>query len=208
MTTEPTTTPTLAHLEERVRAGDTSITAQQLAEAREADHLASLRQEAEERAHVAAQAEQHEAAVKQLRKDYAELQSTESAPARKAYADLVRASKKLNDVLVDFETKRRAVMDKAIELGVAVQCEDMFRIPAHTPEVYMKHAAGEATGKYWATGNGAAPHGLHSDEVIAKHEERQQRIREAQAEREAKFMENTETMVELGFGNYARRIEV
>ena len=201
-TTDPT--PTLAELEERVRDGDTTITAQQLAEAREAGHLASLRRDAANRAQQAAQAAEHKAAVEQLTKDYAALQDADSAPARKAYADLVRATSKLLAALTDFEPKRRAVMDKALELGVAVQCEDMFRIPAQTPVTYMKHAADEATGMYWATGNGATPHALHGDAVIADYEARQQHAREAQAEREAAAMANAETVVDRGWANYTR----
>lgn len=204
MTTEPTTTPTLAQLEERVRAGDTSITAQQLAEAREADHLASLRQEADERAQAATQAAEHKAAVEQLAKDYAELQDADSAPAREAYADLVQSSKTLLDRLAEFDTKRRAVTDKAMELGVALQCHDQFRIPSQPAGAYLKHAADEASGRYWATGNGASPHALHSNKLVAKYEEDQRLAREAEERNQALIEAQSQRTIELGYGKYAR----
>ncbi|MBR7191914.1 hypothetical protein [Gordonia sp. SCSIO 19800] len=206
MTTDPT--PTLAELEERVRGGDTTITAQQLAEARESEHLASLRQDAENRAQAAAQAEEHRAAVTQLHKDYAKLQGELAKPARKAYADLVAAAKKLHDTLAEFEPKRRAVVGQAMTLGVVAQCEDLFRIPAQSADTYLRHAANEASGAYWATGNGATPHALHSDDVVAEYEIRRQEALDAQAEREATAMANAETTIDHGWGNYTRRVEV
>lgn len=205
MSTDPT--PTLAYLEERVRAGDTTITAQDLAQAREAEHLAGLRREADERAQTAADEAAHAAAVEKLREDHAKLQDGQSAAARKAYAELVRASAKLIDELAKFEPKRRSVSDRAMDLGVPIQCDEAARIPAQPTSAYLKHAIDEASGKYWATGNGAAPHALHSDDVVAEYEVRRQEALDAQAAREAAAAGRTETMVELGYGKYARRVD-
>jgi len=204
MTTDPT--PTLAELEERVRGGDTTVTAQQLADAAQADRLAALQQEATQRAQDAEDARSHKAAVDQLHADYAKLQGKDSAAARKAYTNLVAAMAELHAALDEFSAKRVAIRDRASELGVPLQFADWLRIPEYSADTYINHAAREARGEYWPLGN--SPHGLHTDKQVAEYEERQQEMFRLEEERRAKAMENAETMVELGYGNYTRRVEV
>ncbi|MDJ0027469.1 hypothetical protein QM583_10230 [Gordonia alkanivorans] len=204
MTTDPT--PTLAELEERVRGGDTTITAQDLADAAQADRLASLQQEAAARAQAAEDARNYETAVEQLHKDYAKLQGEDSAAARKAYAEVVAATAKLKAAIESFAEVRTDVRDRASELGVPLQFEDMFRIVGHSPDTYAKFAIREGQGEY--LGGRGNPHALHSDEQFTEYEERLQEQFRAEEARRAKELENSETMVELGFNNYARRVDV
>lgn len=206
MTTDPSTPPTLAELEERVRNGDTTITAADLAQAREAENLASLHQEAARRAQEATDAREYEAAVEQVTADYEKLRGDGSSKVRTAYAKAVTAIANLTDALNEITDKRDALRDRANILGVlGGQFQDLFRVPALPTDTYLQVAIREARGEYLG-GHGNA-HALHSDKQVAEHEERQRKLLEAEAEREAKFLENAEVVQDLGWGNY-RRIEV
>ena len=82
-TTDPTldTAQTYAELEERFLNGDTTITRQQLREAKEAEEFAELEAEAARRAQQAAQTQEHAARAADLVAAIEQLQRRRPSPA-------------------------------------------------------------------------------------------------------------------------------
>ncbi|WAC54264.1 hypothetical protein [Gordonia sp. SL306] len=216
--------PPLAELEDRVRDGDTTITAADLAAAREAEHLASLHQVAENRAQERAQLDRDVSRAKKLRDGIDKLMTSDTVRARKAYAAAVAAVVELQAATTELAEKRNTIGGEINSLGLSpggtgdmaaerqrrredlhmngVDLQLMDRRIIGLGTDYVALAQREAAGET------LTPHALSSDEQVAEHRERQQRIADEQAAREAEFAKNHEVVVDHGLGNYIRRIEV
>lgn len=162
---------TLADLEDRVRNGDTTVTAEDLAKAREADHLESLRREAAVRAHTAAQQQAHEAALAQLWADFEEFSTAGSEPARRAYAKAVSALAELRAETNVLNKKRAELLSRSNELGVDLPFA-LERVFNRSPQWFVDMAVREAQGEPY--GGRTSPHALHSDKQVAEFHKQQE----------------------------------
>lgn len=119
MSTETKTEDTRTHaeLEEAVREGDTAITAEQLAVARERDRLAELEAEAAVRAEQQAEATAHQTAVDRLRADIDGMPG--NASQLQELADkATEALSALIAALQERELAVRALAMRAAQLGI------------------------------------------------------------------------------------------
>ncbi|MCX2965605.1 hypothetical protein [Gordonia aquimaris] len=199
-TTDPTldTAQTYAELAERVRNGDTTITRQQLREAKEAEEFAELEAEAARRAQQATQAAERESGIEQLNADFERFVGADSVPARKAYAKAVAALAELATAVDDLQAKRTDLQAQASALGVPLPYHN--RAINQGRDGYIQYAVTEASGKQQPH-----PHPLWSDKQFAEHDAAQQRIAEEQERRRGEHEKNHEIVVDHGFGNYTRR---
>ncbi|MFW0796562.1 hypothetical protein AAFP30_22350 [Gordonia sp. CPCC 205515] len=196
---------TVAELEERIRNGDTTITPAMLDDAERAEKWVRLQDEAAARAQQHAQAAESVAATEQLHADFARLGGADSTAARKAYAKLVAAVAELHTELDAVAHQRTELSRRAADLDIVLQLDDLGRVAALTSDEYVGYAIREAAGDYLGGLNN--PHALHSDKQVAASAERQEAAAAAEEARRAKEFENSESVVDVGFGNY-RRIHV
>lgn len=113
-----TSTTTADELEERVRNGDTTITAKTIAAARAGEEHALLLAEADRRAAGQAAEAEHAAAVAQLRTDIAAVEDT--TDAQRSYASAAVAA--LNDLVDALQARADTVRElgaRARALGIA-----------------------------------------------------------------------------------------
>jgi DNA repair exonuclease SbcCD ATPase subunit len=221
-TTDPTldAAQTYAELAERVRNGDTTITRQQLRDAKESEEFAELEAEAARRAQQAAQTQEQAARAADLVAAIEQLQGADRQRAVKAYAAAVKALTELQDAtaeLVDKYGRARgelsslglgggdfgtvaALEQRHAELGVTRAQTSLDRRHIITPGVdYVEHARRDAAGKE------VRPHALWTDKRFADYDAAQQRLEEEREARRAEHEKNHEVVVDHGFGNYTRR---
>jgi hypothetical protein len=126
MTTK-TDTRTAAALEELIREGDNSITAEQLTAARERDRIAELRADAEQRRQQAAEATAHQVAVDSLKQGIETMPSdvTELARLAQAAEDALSA---LVAAMVAREQQIGSLVGQAQRLGIReMQADEVVR---------------------------------------------------------------------------------
>lgn len=197
MTTDQSTT--IVELEERIRDGDTTITAQDLAEAQSRERFASLQAEAESRAQEHARAAEHDAAVQRVTADYERLQGADAKAARAAYAKAVSALDALRSAASDLGIQVREVRSRAAALGILDgRFQDLYRVMGYSPDHYVEMAIKESSEPL------AYPHALHTDAQVAEAQERQQAKAEAEAARQARARENVDVVVDRGVDLYSR----
>lgn len=200
---------TVEELEERVRNGDTSITAAALAKARDAAHLAALQDVAAERSRLAEEAAGRHAEVERVRADVVRPFVQRRADLSAEYERAVAAVRNLEDSLASWRGEHPAVLEEAQAAGLAAEVPEQLPPIGNLSTAIIRDATGSPM--FFKVQGGLKrlqSHALHSPEYIAATNERfeaehNNQIARHEAERQASIQRHAREEAEL----QARRLE-